>query len=232
MRKHNLETHHAPESVIDETGNQYGRLKVIEFAKVEDGHALWLCKHEDGRTVLKRGTDLRNGNATGRCPGREEGEAAFRHLYRVYKHGAKERDLELSISKDLFRELTEEKCHYCGAEPSKTAGNKHQQLNGNYTYNGLDRVANSKGYTQSNVVPCCFTCNKMKGTMNRGKFLNQIESIKKMSFENYKLCRLLSKKSDNNRPYGQKEFLQTCLTRDIDNQKEAKRQTGRDTTVY
>ena len=52
-----------------------------------------------------------------------------------------------------------------------------QYLNGDYLYNGLDRVDNNKGYFEDNVVPCCGVCNKMKGTMKQEEFLNLIFQI-------------------------------------------------------
>ena len=70
-----------------------------------------------------------------------------------------------------FKILTKENCHYCGAEPSaagkRTTGNRTS----NYTYNGLDRKDNKKGYEKDNVVPCCGICNHAKHTMNYEDFL-------------------------------------------------------------
>jgi len=178
MRKHNLETHYKSKKIKNEAGNKYGKLTVIDLENVKKGHAFWKCKHENGTTMIKKGTDLRNGNATGRYPRRDEGEAAFLQLYRSYRKTAKERGLKWSLSKKLFRELTQKNCYYCGVEPHKNVNTNGHSFNGDYIYNGLDRANNSKGYTKDNVVPCCFSCNKMKGTKNKDEFLDKITMIK------------------------------------------------------
>jgi len=51
-----------------------------------------------------------------------------------------------------------------------------------YTYNGLDRIDNAKGYILDNVVPCCKHCNYAKRNMSTEKFYNLIKSI----YENIK----------------------------------------------
>ncbi len=73
-------------------------------------------------------------------------------------------------------ELTEEKaiglmvssCHYCGCEPGT-----HNQ-NG---LNGIDRIINSDGYVDGNVVPCCGKCNMMKGQRAPDEFIGHVFSI-------------------------------------------------------
>jgi len=68
--------------------------------------------------------------------------------------------------KGLAFELTEESfdvkcraaCAYCRKEP----GPSHR--------NGVDRVDNSRGYTEDNCVSCCSECNQMKGAMTGADF--------------------------------------------------------------
>lgn len=53
--------------VINEIGNKYGRLTVIERAPNDSaGRAHWICKCECGNTTIVRGTTLRSG-ATQSC---------------------------------------------------------------------------------------------------------------------------------------------------------------------
>ena len=40
-----------------------------------------------------------------------------------------------------------------------------------YTYNGIDRVDNSKGYTEENCVPCCADIDAMKMDLPKKRFL-------------------------------------------------------------
>ena len=48
---------------INEIGNTYGRLKVIERAgSNSQGRALWKCQCECGNIIIVRGADLRNGH--------------------------------------------------------------------------------------------------------------------------------------------------------------------------
>lgn len=48
--------------LIDETGNTYGYLTVIERAKENSKDVKWLCKCKCGNEVIVRGSSLRNGN--------------------------------------------------------------------------------------------------------------------------------------------------------------------------
>ena len=63
-------------------------------------------------------------------------------------------------------------CHYCGKPPNKS----HRKCD-TFLYNGLDRVDNSIGYIASNVVPCCYICNKMKGELPVEVFLEHLNNI-------------------------------------------------------
>jgi len=174
MKKYDLETYYQSPKIIDEQGNEYGKVKVLELSYINDGgHVIWKCQHEDGFTFEARGTELRRGNATGNHS-RPKGETAFRQLYRVYKHGAEERNLEWDLTKKQLRTMTKKDCHYCGKPPSKSIG---ENLNGEYIYNGLDRVDSSIGYTKENVVPCCWSCNQLKGDRNREDFISLINKI-------------------------------------------------------
>lgn len=47
---------------IQEKGNRYGRLEVIEHAETgRDGHARWLCRCDCGEGCIRSGSDLRRG---------------------------------------------------------------------------------------------------------------------------------------------------------------------------
>lgn len=69
------------------------------------------------------------------------------------KRGAKDRGLELSITKDQHADLIKDgKCYYCEYSLPKTGG-------------GLDRKDNSVGYVIDNLVPCCTYCNVLKSSL-------------------------------------------------------------------
>jgi len=78
----------------------------------------------------------------------------------AYKRSAKKRKLEWDLTEEQFSKITQQDCYYCGAEPNNIAKQKGKY--GEYTYNGLDRVDNTKGYTIDNVVSCCKFCNVAK----------------------------------------------------------------------
>lgn len=52
------------QKLIDETGNRYGLLTVIEKTKDKNGRTAWLCRCDCGNEKIVRGTDLRKGNIT------------------------------------------------------------------------------------------------------------------------------------------------------------------------
>lgn len=100
-------------------------------------------------------------------------------------------DGDLSLNE--FVELSRQNCFYCGAEPSNCANAYINQKfyspirikEGNFIYNGLDRIDSSKPHNKNNVVPCCWNCNKSKDTTSKEDFFKWIEkvynySIKKM----------------------------------------------------
>jgi hypothetical protein len=92
---------------------------------------------------------------------------------------AKKRSLEFSLEKEVFRALTKENCYYCDTPPSRVfrRGPSQKQFNGDYTFNGIDRVDNTKGYTVDNCIPCCLACNYSKLDRTHSDFLYWIKKI-------------------------------------------------------
>ena len=90
-----------------------------------------------------------------------KGEASFNTLFNQgYKARALRKKLEFTLSIEKFRELVTSNCFYCGATPSNIK--KQPGHNGEFIYNGIDRVDSSIGYIEENCVSCCATCNKAK----------------------------------------------------------------------
>ena len=102
-----------------------------------------------------------------------KGVATFRKLLRRYRKGARDRGLLWNLTEDQFGEITKRDCYYCGDSPYK----KEVGPQGNYTYNGIDRIDNEIGYFLENVVSCCEICNRMKLTMGYDNFLIHISKI-------------------------------------------------------
>lgn len=167
-------------------GKRFDRLVAVkDVGKNKHRHRLWECTCVCGNTVNVASTSLIEGRTkscgclikeghacTTRLP---KGEASFNHFYTHYIRGAKRRGHEFDLSKAIFKELTSQNCHYCGAEPK--AGYKVPHVNGMYLRNGIDRVDNLLGYVEGNCVPCCFTCNTWKRADTQEEFLERIAKI-------------------------------------------------------
>lgn len=91
--------------------------------------------------------------------------------FNAKKTNAIGRNMAFHISFDFFKELVNKQCIYCGEK-------KENEIN------GIDRVDSTQGYIESNCVPCCSTCNFMKGELIQQSFLNQIKKIYKYRIEN------------------------------------------------
>lgn len=104
------------------------------------------------------------------------GESAFNNLFYQYIRSAKKRGYSFDLDKESFRKITKKNCHYCGGEPNRVIKGQGK-TSGDYIYNGIDRIDNSIGYIEDNIVPCCFICNSMKHTLSVEDFLKHIETI-------------------------------------------------------
>ena len=164
----------------DITRQKFGRLTVIKRvgSNPKNRNARWLCKCDCGTEKLIDGVSLRNGNTKScGCLKKELltklnenkeikhnrlslGVASLRKTIDSYKRIAKKRGRSFELTQEQFVELTKKDCHYCGASPNNIT--ESNNCYGEYIYNGIDRIDNSKGYTLDNVVPCCKICNYAK----------------------------------------------------------------------
>ena len=175
----------------DLTGRIFGRLTAIEIGEVyiapkrKNKIRRWICSCSCGNTSLTQTHSLLNGTVTScGCLRKERsraavvlpvGVAAMHRLYDGYKRGAVKYGRSFTLSLETFKEITQQPCHYCGKAPSGITSTKG--LNGEYTYNGIDRQDNKVGYEDGNVVPCCKQCNMMKGTQTVEEFLEGVSRV-------------------------------------------------------
>lgn len=146
-------------------GNIYGILKALEVAEPEirDGRKhknRWLCEcTECGARTTKTTTVVasKKGSCDSKTCRFKPVIAAQNRLYGTYKRSARDRGLSFDITYNLFIELTSSDCEYCGIKPATVQ--RGAKKNGDYLYNGLDRIDPKCGYTHDNVVPCCKYCN-------------------------------------------------------------------------
>jgi 5-methylcytosine-specific restriction endonuclease McrA len=96
------------------------------------------------------------------------GDPSCRNIFLKYRKRG------LNISYELFQKLTQSVCYYCGSLPSNLHKYKDYKP---YLYNGLDRLMPSGGYTEDNIVPCCWRCNRMKTNMTHDTFLTLLRKI-------------------------------------------------------
>lgn len=180
----------------DLIGKRFGRLIVVDFA----GHIgknnkeiAWKCKCDCGAIKVVRASCLRNGQ-TRSCgcfqkenriqniwskrkqyPTIDRQEAVTRFLCQRVLDASKKKKQGCSLSAANIRQLIFQPCHYCGSKGSNTfkdVDKKHKRKISDLVikYNGLDRLDSSRGYTVDNVVPCCWNCNRAKGTLSVEEF--------------------------------------------------------------
>lgn len=143
----------------------------------------WLCDCVCGGDTIVSTNQLRSGNtkSCGCRIGATHSTAARDKLLRDYQSNAKTRGHLWSLSPDEFFRLTVGDCHYCGAPPGHTKAvppRKSGIQNGaHYTYNGIDRVDSSVGYTLSNCVSCCSICNLAKKDTPYDEFIAWVHRV-------------------------------------------------------
>jgi hypothetical protein len=166
----------------DITNMRFGCLVAIRPTEIRKGNlgVFWECKCDCGSiraySVAKLTTSNRPVRSCG-CSRRKQpkGTGSLRILYKNYKADASRRNYIFDIDLALFKNLTKDNCFYCGAEPSKVIQGKGNF--GSYTYNGIDRIDNTKGYIPGNVVTCCFNCNRAKSTLSYNEFIAMCKNI-------------------------------------------------------
>jgi hypothetical protein len=77
---------------------------------------------------------------------------------------AKDKGMILELTESEWREKIKQ-CTYCGIDISNNTGIR------------LDRVDNSKGYTNSNTVGCCRQCNVAKNNYSLEEFREWVDKV-------------------------------------------------------
>jgi len=159
-------------------GKRFGKLLVIkEAGRHKDRSILWECRCDCGNISVTSSKNLIHGQSKScGCKRKNNyGDAAINRIFKGYKDSAKKRNLEFGLSKKEFIEITSLDCYYCGIKPAQIS--KREFGNGNYVYNGIDRIDNLGGYTKENTVPCCFICNRAKGASDMEEFKEWLKRV-------------------------------------------------------
>jgi hypothetical protein len=182
---------------LDIINQEFGKLTVISFSHISKDrkHRFWNCRCECGTEKPFDEGSLKSGNSKSCGCWKHEWnklpkmEASMHAVHRNYTYPAKYRGLVFDLTMEQFRTLTSSNCHYCGSKPAQKI-HKNITFNGDYIYNGIDRVDNTLGYMTENCVPCCKICNIAKRNMPKRQFLEWVKKV-------YEHCHLSSYQGQN-----------------------------------
>ena len=89
----------------------------------------------------------------------------YKFIYWDSRAADKKRNFENDLTKDFIKEQIAKGCQYCGDKKLRM---------------GLDRIDNSKGHTQDNVVPACIRCNYFRRDMPYEAWLEFTPTMKRV----------------------------------------------------
>ena len=98
----------------------------------------------------------------------------YETIYFRYKKSAKNRGIEFTLTLDQAADAFKSNCIYCNKAPLNNCIRTKLMT---YSYTGIDRIDNEKGYIEGNIVPCCQFCNVAKYTQSVTDFMEHIERI-------------------------------------------------------
>ena len=111
--------------------------------------------------------------------------------YVSYKKSCTKRNIKLNISETEYTNILTYPCNYCGCF--------------NQGANGIDRIYSELHYEIDNIVPCCKTCNLLKGPLTLLQFKQKLKNIynnsvlnKRPDYESNPKNKLISLLSKNN----------------------------------
>jgi len=167
----------------DFIGKRFERLIVIEDAGMINHQHYFKCRCDCGTVTLVRGTYLKNKRYGTRSCGclikdmhkKGYGEATLNELIAGYKYQARKRGRPFELSRDDLLSLFNGNCYYCGDPPHTVWHSRYN--NGDFVYNGIDRLDSSLGYIHGNVVSCCKDCNFQKGIQRSDLLLDWIKKV-------------------------------------------------------
>jgi hypothetical protein len=167
---------------------KFGRLTVLRYDSVGPK---FLCQCDCGKSIIVRGRCLKSGNTKSCGCLNDEKRHSKKTNYkrrvsslttsikRVWKHQYGDGNLTF----DQFYKLSQMSCYYCGDLPNNNFNSAYnspfdiEKNNGNFLYNGLDRIDSLKNHSLDNVVPCCKFCNFAKRERSIKEFKDWLARI-------------------------------------------------------
>lgn len=165
----------------DLTGQRFERWVVKELDISNTKKVLyWICECSCGTIKPVKGDSLKTGKSRScGCLQKEiaatlskkirqldEGIAFGNSIYSRYRKSSIICGREFLLTQEELIILIKQNCYYCGEIPSM---DNHPTIrngyNGSFPVNGIDRKDNNIGYILENCVPCCWSCNKVKGNL-------------------------------------------------------------------
>lgn len=170
---------------LDLVGKKFTNLLVLKrIDSNQHRRRTFLCLCDCGKKTIVIGSKIKNGSTKScGCIRRDKrlgnripiGIAPLNRLISNYKGNAKHKKLDFELSNKELCKLFSGLCYYCGSEPSSIMISK--KCYGKYTYNGIDRLDNSKGYVKNNCVSCCKECNYRKNKTHYKDFKRWIYKV-------------------------------------------------------
>lgn len=177
-------------TLVDITGNQYGRWTVISRAEnAKNNQTSWTCRCSCGNERVVAKSNLLNGKSTG-CQSCRTSESylggstqilldetsAAKRVYKDYKNKCVKKGIYFDLTYEQFKWFAEKPCMYCGQVDSNFAKRSHQRAL-DWKYNGLDRVDTNLGYYTENIVTCCKYCNRAKSDQTLQDYIDRCHAV-------------------------------------------------------
>lgn len=162
----------------DITGQRFNRLVAVSY---DTDTKKWLCQCDCGNIChvglqpLRKKLSQSCGCLWQERVRHDSGMSSANMVYAGYRHKANKRGLSFEISLEDAIEVFKKDCNYCGIYPYQVC--KQDDLYGDFTYNGIDRIDSSVGYTIDNILPCCGICNKAKWTSSYDDFMRWMKRV-------------------------------------------------------
>lgn len=174
--------------LVDITGLKFGKLLVLGKTDLRSntGQIFWKCLCDCGNETRALSTSLKTGNTSScgcwKILVNNKYDPKISTARRAFKNYRLNGDLiPISISFEKFYELSQLNCYYCNEAPSNLMRSENRSLwhkeNGNFIYNGLDRIDSNKNYDIDNIVTCCKYCNKSKCALSIEEFKSHIKNM-------------------------------------------------------